>query len=62
MAATMEAAMFIMFNMHACVCAHACACMNVCAHVHGGGAPTQPYSHTTTHPPPGGYPPKSVKT
>ena len=29
MAATMEAAMFIMFNMHACVCAHARVCMHV---------------------------------
>ena len=33
MAATMEAAMFIMFNMHACVCARVCACM--CTHLWG---------------------------
>ena len=30
MAATMEAAMFIMFNMHACVCAHACVHVHAC--------------------------------
>ena len=48
MAATMEAAMFIMFNMHACVCACACACAYArCM----GGAPTQPHTH-----PPGGVP------
>ena len=47
MAATMEAAIFIMFNMHACVCAHACTCM--CAHVHGRCPhPTPP---PPTHPP-----------
>ena len=43
MAATMEAAMFIMFNMHACVCARACACTCM------GGAPTPTHPHT--HPP-----------
>ena len=37
MAATMEAAMFIMFNMHACLCAHA------------WGVP--PPNPTPTHPP-----------
>ena len=52
MAATMEAAIFIMFNMHACMCAHACMCMCMCAYV--GGAPTQP--HPPTHPPPRGVP------
>ena len=38
MAATMEAAMFIMFNMHACVCARACTCVRAraCPHVRGG--------------------------
>ena len=51
MTATMEAAMFIMFNMHACVCT--CACMCACARVCGGGAPTQPHP---THPPPEGIP------
>ena len=60
MAATMEAAMFIMFNMHACVCARACACVHARAHVRTcmGGAPTQPHPHPPTHPPPrGGTPP-----
>ena len=55
MAATMEAAIFIMFNMHACVCAHVCMCMHVHAHacMHGGCPhPTLP---PPTHPP-GGYP------
>ena len=56
MAATMEAAMFIMFNMHACVCARACACMH--AHVRGGCPhPTPP---PPTHPP-GGVPPQISK-
>ena len=64
MAATMEAAMFIMFNMHACVCmyVHARVCTHVC-----GGCPTQPHQHpetspntTATHSPPQGrYPPKT---
>ena len=40
MATTMEAAMFIMFNMHACVCAH--ACMHVHMRTYVRGAPTQP--------------------
>ena len=68
MAATMEAAMFIMFNMHACVCARACVCVRTCV----GGTPTQPYSHPPTHPtlppsthppthPPGGVPPQISK-
>ena len=69
MAATMEAAMFIMFNMHACVCAIACACMHVCAHAHvRGGTPTQPHPHPTPPPPihppthpPGGVPPQISK-
>ena len=46
MAATMEAAMFIMFNMHACVCAHV---FHARAHMHGG------CPHPPT--PQGGYPP-----
>ena len=46
MAATMEAAMFIMFNMHACVCMH----VRMCVGVHSPNP-------TTTHPPT----PKSVK-
>ena len=57
MAATMEAAMFIMFNMHACVCARVCACVSV--HVCGG------YPHPTppppTHPPPRGVLPQISK-
>ena len=45
MVATMEAAMFIMFNMHACVC----VCMRACAHMHVGCLhPTPP---PLTHPP-----------
>ena len=52
MAATMEAAMFIMFNMHACVCARAAVCVRVRAHVRGGRPhPTPP---APTHPPGGG--------
>ena len=40
MAATMEAAMFIMFNMHACVCTRVYACMHVRARAHmRGGCP-----------------------
>ena len=52
MAPTMEAAMFIMFNMHACV--HMCICMCV------GSSPTQPHPHLPTHPP-AGYPPNQYK-
>ena len=51
MAATMEAAMFIMFNMHACVC--------TCAHAWGCPHPTPP---PPTHPPtPRGVPPQISK-
>ena len=41
MATTMEAAMYIMFNMHVCVCTHACTCMHLdaCVHIHGGTPP-----------------------
>ena len=62
MATTMEAAMFIMFNMHACVCARAYACVRARAraHVHGGCPhPTPP---PPTHPPtPQGVPPQISK-
>ena len=36
MAATMEAIMFIMFNMHACVCMYVCVsmCMEVPTQLH----------------------------
>ena len=57
MAATMEAAMFIM-----CVCTCACMYIHACAHVHScmctcaWDAPTQPHPHTPTYPPPGVYP------
>ena len=54
MAATMEAAMFIMFNMHACVCACVRACMQVCMCTCVGGAHTQPHPHPSTHPTPRG--------
>ena len=41
--------MFIMFNMHACVCTHVCACVCGCVHAHvcgrcphpPGGIPAQ---------------------
>ena len=58
MAATMEAAMFIMFNMHACVCAHACTCVCVHARAHVRGGCLHPTPSPPTHPPtpPGGYP------
>ena len=57
MAATMEAAMFIMFNMHACVCACACVCLHACACVWGArvwGVP--PPNPTPTQLPTRGYP------
>ena len=60
MAASMEASMFSMFNMHvrACVRARACACVH--------GTPPHiliPTPTPSTHPPPpqGGGPPESVK-
>ena len=56
MAATMEAAMFIMFNMHACVRARVCACVRMRARVHvRGGCP-----HPTPPPPPPTHPPGGV--
>ena len=67
MAATMEAAMFIMFNMHACVCTRACACVRVRVHVHMRGGcphppPPPPPTHPPTHPPTqGGVPPQISK-
>ena len=52
MAATMEAVMVIMFNMHACVCAHACMCMHMCMCMGGAPHPTPPPPNPTlTHPP-----------
>ena len=48
--------------MHVCAHVCACACMRVHVHMCMGGAPTQPNPHPSTHPPPGGYPLKSVKT
>ena len=51
MATTMEAAMFIMFNMHACVC----ACMRTCV----GDTPTQLHTHPPT--PPRGVTPQISK-
>ena len=57
MAATMEAAMFIMFNMHACVCARVCVCVRARARADvRGGAPTQPHPQPPSHPPPRGVP------
>ena len=62
MAATMEAAMFIMFNMHACVCARACvrACACACARAWGVPPPNPTPTHPPTHPP-GGVPPQISK-
>ena len=57
MAASMEASMFSMFNMHvrACVCARACAC--ACVHAWD----TPPHTHTYPHPhPPICHPPRGV--
>ena len=55
MAASMEASMFSMFNMHVCVRACACVCMRVCM-----GHP--PYPHTYPHPhPPICHPPRGVE-
>ena len=59
MAANMEAAMFIMFYMHACVCT--CVCVHVHVYTCVGGTPTQPHPHSPTHLPPGRVPLKSVK-
>ena len=50
MAATMEAAMFIMFNMHACVYARACACACACARAWGMPPPNPTPTHPPTHP------------
>ena len=60
MAASMEASMFSMFNMHVCACMRACACM--CMHVRTcmGHPPTHPYlpPPPSTHlPPPRGVDP-----
>ena len=58
MAATMEAAMFIMFNMHACMYVR----MRVRMHTYVGGAPTYPTpTHPPTHPPGWGVPPQISK-
>ena len=63
MAASMEASMFSMFNMHvrACVRACTCMCMRACMghppHIH-----TYPHPHSPIcHPPQGGGPPESLK-
>ena len=59
MATTMEAGMFIILNIHACVCTHVYAHMHVCAHM-CGGAPTQ-HHQTSPSPPTRRTPFKSVK-
>ena len=51
MAATMEAAIFIMFNKHACVCACACACVHARVHAHMCGRCPHPTPLPHTHPP-----------
>ena len=50
MAATMEAAIFIMFNMHACVCAHVCMYM----HEHAPTPPPKDLESVKNSPPMGG--------
>ena len=63
MAASMEASMFSMFNMHVRACVHACAC--VCMRTCMGHPPTHSYlpPPPSTHlpPPQGGGPPESLK-
>ena len=63
MAASMEASMFSMFNMHVRVCVHACAC--VCMRTCMGHPPTHSYlpppPSTNLPPPQGGGPPESLK-
>ena len=63
MAASMEASMFSMFNMHVRVCVRACAC--VCMRACMGHPPHTPIPTPTpsTHlpPPQGGGPPESLK-
>ena len=63
MAASMEASMFSMFNMHVRACVRACAC--VCMHTCMGHPPTHSYlpPAPSTHlpPPQGGGPPESLK-
>ena len=57
MAASMEASMFIMFNMHVHACVYLCMHAHVCLH----GAPTPTTNHPSTPPIPKGVTPKSVK-
>ena len=63
MAASMEASMFSMFNMHVHACVRACAC--VCMRTCMGHPPTHSYlpPPPSTHlpPPEGGGPPESLK-
>ena len=63
MAASMEASMFSMFNMHVRACVRACAC--VCVRTCMGHPPTHSYLPLppSTHLPPrqGGGPPESLK-
>ena len=57
MAASMEASMFSMFNMHVRACVRACA--RACACVHAWDTP--PHTHTYPHPhPPICHPPRGV--
>ena len=56
MAASMEASMFIMFNMHVCMCIHSCMHAHVCLHR------VPPYTHAPISPiPKGGDPPNQLK-
>ena len=47
MTTSMEASMFIMFNMHVHVCVHSCMHAHVCLH----GAPPYTHTHPHTYPP-----------
>ena len=59
MAASMEASMFSMFNMHVCVCVRACTCVCMCTCM---GHPPHTPIPTPPHPPichpPGGWTPR----
>ena len=60
MAASMEASMFSMFNMHVRACVHVCVCVCVCTCM--GQPPTHPYllPPPSTHlPPPQGVDPRN---